>query len=240
MKPADFPVRHGHHVPGEVVLDYLVKYTKDFGLDKLIRCKTRVTNASYDDQDSTWTLNVDKVDEGGAYTVIADKVMMATGLTNDPFVPHIAGSEAFQAPIFHLQQLAQHVDALSSPSISSVTVFGGAKSAYDAVYLFASRGIKVHWIIRASGTGPHWMSPPYVSPFKMWAEHLISRRILTWMSPCIWGDADGYVRIRRWLHGTWLGRKIVDGFWWVISNDVNTLNKSDAHPETKKLKPWNS
>lgn len=28
------------------------------------------------------------------------------------------------------------------------------------------------------------------------------------------------------------------GFWWVLDNDITTLNRYDRHPETKKLKPW--
>jgi cation diffusion facilitator CzcD-associated flavoprotein CzcO len=239
MKQGDFPVHPGQHIPGDVLHDYLVKYTEHFGVSKLIRYNTRVTKASYDDETNTWTLNAEKVN-GEVYTVVAEKVIIATGLTSEPLVPYIRGSETFEAPIFHHKQLPQHADTLSSSSPSSVTVLGSAKSAYDAVYLFASKGIKVHWVIRSSGMGPTWMMPPYVTPFKRWAEKLISMRLMTWMSPCIWGDADGYVRIRKWLHGTWLGRKIVGGFWWVLSNDVSTLNKYDAHPETRKLKPWAS
>jgi cation diffusion facilitator CzcD-associated flavoprotein CzcO len=238
MKPGDFQVRQGQHIPGDVVHDYLSKFTKHFDLEKLIRCKSRVTRASFDDQSGTWSLNMETVDTGKPHTITAKKVIIATGLTSDPFVPYIPGSETFQAPIFHQKQLPQHADALLSSSCSSVTVYGGAKSAYDVVYLFASRGIKVNWVIRSSGMGPAWMMPPYVTPFKMWAEKLVNMRIMTWMSPCIWGDADGYVRIRKWLHGTWLGRKIVDAFWWALANDVCTLNKYDAHPETRKLKPW--
>jgi cation diffusion facilitator CzcD-associated flavoprotein CzcO len=240
MKPGDFPVREGEHIPGDVLHDYLDRFTKHFGFDKYIRYNSRVTTATYDDQKSTWALNVEKLDGGGTHTVVANKVMMATGLTNEEFIPSIRGSEAFQAPLFHNKDLPQHTDALSSPSLSSVTVYGSAKSAYDAVYLFASQGIKVHWVIRASGMGPTWMMPPYVTPFKRWAEQLVAMRGMSWMSPCIWGDADGYVRIRRWLHGTWLGRKVVDGFWWLLENDICTLNKFDAHPETQKLRPWSS
>ena len=238
MKPDDFPVRQGQHIPGQVLHDYLVKFATHFGLEKLIRCKNRVTKASYNDQIDTWSLNVEKVDEGKLYTITAKKVIIATGLTSDPFIPDIPGSEAFQVPILHQKQLAQSAEGLLSTSPTNVIVYGSAKSAHDAVYLFASRGIEVHWVIRSSGMGPTWMIPPYVTPFKRWVEKLLNMRIMTWMSPCIWGDADGYVRIRKWLHGTWLGRKIVDGFWWVLANDICTLNKYDAHPETRKLKPW--
>lgn len=44
--------------------------------------------------------------------------------------------------------------------------------------------------------------------------------------------------MRRFLHGTAIGRFIVDKFWSILGNDILTLNGYDAHPETKKLKPW--
>lgn len=63
-------------------------------------------------------------------------------------------------------------------------------------------------------------------------------RFLTWMSPCVWGEVDGYGGIRRLLHGTWLGRTLVDGFWAVLGRDALARMGYDAHPETAKLKPW--
>jgi hypothetical protein len=62
--------------------------------------------------------------------------------------------------------------------------------------------------------------------------------MLTWFSPCIWGEADGYTGIRRFYHGSAVGRAITNVFWSILGNDVHTLNKYDSHPETKKLKPW--
>lgn len=65
-------------------------------------------------------------------------------------------------------------------------------------------------------------------------------RLFTWFSPCIWGDADGYTRIRSLLHRTWMGRTIVDAFWRILGGDVISLNKFDSHPELAKLKPWSN
>lgn len=63
-------------------------------------------------------------------------------------------------------------------------------------------------------------------------------RFLSWFSPCIWGDVDGYGGIRKFLHGTAVGRALVDIFWGTLSRDVMALNKYDSHPKTAKLKPW--
>lgn len=59
------------------------------------------------------------------------------------------------------------------------------------------------------------------------------------MSPAPWTRTDGFEGwARSFLHGTWLGRKIVTGFWKVLGDDVIALNKLHDHPETKKLLPW--
>lgn len=63
-------------------------------------------------------------------------------------------------------------------------------------------------------------------------------RLLTWFSPCTWGSADGFPFIRKLLHSTFIGRKLVDAFWHILSSDVLNLNGYDSHPELKKLKPW--
>lgn len=73
---------------------------------------------------------------------------------------------------------------------------------------------------------------------KKWLEKLTQTRFLTWLSPCIWGDADGYSGVRSFLHGTVVGRFLVDTFWKILAGDVISLNKYDSHPETVKLKPW--
>jgi hypothetical protein len=59
------------------------------------------------------------------------------------------------------------------------------------------------------------------------------------MSPCPWASNTGFEgATRRFLHGTWLGRKMVGAFWNILGEDVVSLNAYDKHPETNKLRPW--
>jgi len=62
--------------------------------------------------------------------------------------------------------------------------------------------------------------------------------MLTWFSPCVWGEADGYTGMRNFYHGTAVGRAITNTFWSILGGDVIALNKYASHPETAKLKPW--
>ncbi len=229
MKP--FGAKEGEHVPGHIVRDYLNAYAERFGVSKRTRLNTTVQSAEF--LDGQWKLTMGS----SGHVIITDKLIVATGVASTPFTPDIQGSECFEAPILHSKSLAHAAETLI-PKASRVTIIGGYKSAYDAVYMFATSGVHVDWIIRKSGHGPGWMVPIYVTPLKIWLEKLVTTRFLTWFSPCIWGDADGYGWIRRKLHGTALGRWVVDRFWGVLTSDVVQLNAYDKDTKTKLLTPW--
>ncbi|KAF7585135.1 hypothetical protein BBP40_012221, partial [Aspergillus hancockii] len=230
-----FGVKPGEHIPGTVIQNYMERFVEHFQLTSFIHLNSRVRIAEHN-SDGTWTLTVDEPGQGSK-PIMSKKLIVCTGITSQPYLPNFAGQETFAAPLFHCRDLPQYQDALLQPT-KRITVFGGTKSAWDAVYAAATAGAHVDMIIRDNGHGPIWMAPPYVTPLKKWLEKLVTTRLLTWFSPCIWGSADGHSLIRSLLHNTWLGRKIVDTFWSILANDVITLNKYDSHPETAKLKPW--
>lgn len=234
-----FGIKPGEHIPGQVVHSYLKKFAQTFGIYDLCRfgeeVKTARKVASENEEERGWLLTIQRGD--ASYTLKVRRLVISTGLHSAPFLPKFVGEEESSVDVIHCSDLLQHSEKLFANS-KSVAVFGGTKSAWDAAYTFASKGIHVDMIIRESGHGPCWMAPPYVTPFKKWLEKLVSTRFLTWFSPCTWGDADGFRWIRGFLHGTAAGRKLVDGFWGVLRNDVVTLNGYDKHPEIAKLKPW--
>jgi hypothetical protein len=241
MDEATFGVKTGEHIPGEVLHAYFEKYTQNFGFADKIRLNSKVESAERQ-QDGSWVLTIAQSDKDGKQitnnpSVATRKLIVATGLTSQAFLPDFEGQDSFQTPLFHCRDFLQYEKDLLQDG-KRATIFGGTKSAWDAAYACASSGLQVDWIIRESGHGPAWMAPPYVTPLKKWIEKLATTRFLTWFSPCIWGDADGYSGIRGFLHGTWLGRKIVDAFWAILGDDVVQLNGYDKHPQTKKLKPW--
>ncbi|RYP90683.1 hypothetical protein DL770_003221 [Monosporascus sp. CRB-9-2] len=236
MESSVFNVKPREHIPGEVVTTYLKAYADEFGISDLFRPESKVVVAEHQDtEEGGWILTVAKPDQTNT-KIYARRLILASGLTSDAFIPHFAGQESFKGRIFHSKFFPQNRDTLETAK--SVTVFGGTKFAWDAVYSYATRGVKVNWVIRSSGHGPAWISPPFVTPLKKWIEKLANTRFLTWLSPCIWGDADGYSRIRNFYHGTAIGRAIVNTFWKILGNDVLTLNAYDSHPKTAKLKPW--
>lgn len=235
MDEATYGLKKGQHIPALVLHQYLTNYAHHFGFFERIRFNSKVKTVE-PGKDGTWILNVGT--ENGESQVFTKRLIVATGLTSEAFVPTIPGSETFGAPLFHTRHFRNHEDTLKT--VQSVTVVGGAKSAWDAAYAYASQGATVNMIIRSKGQGPVWMAPAYVTPLKKWLEKLVHTRFLTWFSPCIWGAEDGYPRIRGFLHGTPIGRAIVNAFWNVLAQDVVAANGYDKDPEVKKLKPWNS
>ena len=235
-----FDVKPGEHIPGTVVHEYLKCFAEKFGILRLCRFGEAVTVAEKMDDAAGWVLTVDKPmdDQGTAtYKLLTKKMVVATGLTSQPFLPTFPGERDFEAPIIHCGNLLGKSEELFA-SATNVVVFGGTKSAWDASYAFATRGVHVDWVIRESGHGPAWMAPPYVTPLKKWLEKLVTTRSLTWLSPCVWGEADGFTGPRWFLHKTAAGRAMTKAFWGVLGSDMIALNQYDKHPETAKLKPW--
>ncbi|TFK92337.1 FAD/NAD(P)-binding domain-containing protein [Polyporus arcularius HHB13444] len=226
MDEATFGVKPGEHIPGTVVHQYLTKYAEHFGVYRRIRFNTRVDSAKENEELGGWTLGVRSLQTDQTSLLHARKLIVATGLTSEANVPQFTGQESFGRPIFHTKDFASRADVVKTAR--TVAIIGGAKSGWDAAYAFASSDVPVDLIIRKSGRGPTWMSPPYVTPLKKLLEQLVH------------GDEDGYGRIRSFLHGTWFGRKVVDAFWHILGSDVLTLVGYDQHPEMAKLKPWNS
>ncbi|KAL6249321.1 hypothetical protein RBB50_003174 [Rhinocladiella similis] len=232
MDGATYGVKPGQHIPGTVLHQYLTDYAKKFGVYARIRFNTKVTSAEPSEH-GAWLLRTSPA-EGNIFQ--SKKLIIATGLTSEPYVPKLPGMQDFKGQMFHVRDFAGKADTLKKAK--NVVVVGGAKSAWDVAYAYAEAGAQVDMVIRKSGHGPVWMAPPYVTPLKKWLEKLVHTRFLTWLSPCIWGDEDGYSSIRHFLHGTLLGRGIVSTFWQILGGDVISLNKYDSHPELKKLKPW--
>ena len=237
MDEKTFGVKPAEHIPGPVVHQYLYTYAEKFDLLRRIQFNRKVKSVERKD-DGRWIVRSSQRKE----TIVNDttwthKLVIATGLTSEPFIPAFIGSESFNAPIFHAKDLLTYAET-TIKSAKNVVVFGSSKSAYDAAYAHASAGVSVDWVIRESGNGPVWMAPIYVTPLKKRLDTLIGVRFLTWFSPCIWGDNDSFARVRKYLHNTKVGRWFVDSFWDILANDLLTLNGYDKHPETAKLKPW--
>lgn len=151
MDTATYGVKAGEHIPGAVLHRYLRDYAEKAGVYSRIQFETKVVSAEQvGGEGEGWLLTVEKgfSDRDALKTrqVLAKKLIVATGVTSDPFLPRFSGEESFGAPLFHTSALREHQGTLETAK--TVAVFGGTKSAWDAVYAYATRGVKVEWIIR--------------------------------------------------------------------------------------------
>jgi len=235
MDEATYGVKTGEHIPGTVLSRYLTDFAKHFGILERTRFDTKVVSVLELNRNDGWLLRTSSA-SAQLNAFRTKKLIVATGLTSQPHIPQLSHMQNFRGRLFHVRDFAKQSDTLRIAK--NVIVIGGAKSAWDVCYAYASADIQVDMIIRKSGRGPAWMAPPYVTPAKRWIEKLVHTRFLTWLSPCVWGDEDLYASVRKFLHTTWLGRGIVTAFWKIPGEDVIALNKYDSHPELKKLKPW--
>jgi cation diffusion facilitator CzcD-associated flavoprotein CzcO len=223
------------HIPGEHVNDYLHDYARHHDLGRHIRLNCAVESA-VDQDDASWTLTIGETVRAKkhTYAINTRKLILATGLTSEPFMPKLDGKHEFGAPIYHTSELAKAENGLGP--FKRIVLLSGAKFSWDIACAYAVSGVQVDWVIRESGHGPCWMMPNRLTPLKLIPEFLLQTRLITWLSPCIWDD--GFARIRNFFHQHWLGRKVVDTFFAKMQHSAEEINGYDHHPETAKLKPW--
>ena len=231
----EFEVKEGEHIPGPIANEYLNRYAKKHNL--LERCLLQTTVMSVERAEQVWKIECKSQDDENSFTMMCTKLVVATGITSSAAPVQIAGSHEFQRPIIKFSSLGDASPALiEDPSVRHVTVLGTGKAAYDSVYFLATHGKHVTWIMRASGHGPTWMSNPLVQlgPIKLWLERVLTPRLVSLFSPCIWGPADGFGWIRSMIHSTRMGRSLVKSFFDKLSYE--TLFQSGLLSD-ERLKP---
>ena len=230
-----YGVKPKAHIPAAVLHQYLTDFAQRYNIYDHIQFNTKVEIVE-PVSGGGWKLSV--MGPKGRRTVTTAKLVLATGLTSTPNMPEYKGADNFEAPLFHAKEFC--VQAPSLKNIKNTIVVGGAKSALDVAYAMVQEGSTVDLVMRENGHGPVWIAPSFVTPFKKAIDQLLLIRWMTWFSPVPWGGEDGFPGVRRFFHGTAVGRFIVDTFWKVLSGDVVGAIGYDNHPELKKLKPWHS
>ncbi|KAH8805407.1 hypothetical protein F5884DRAFT_736448 [Xylogone sp. PMI_703] len=239
MIPERYGVKTKGHIPGAVVHAYLCDFAAHFGIDSCIRFETKVTSATLR-EDSKWIIGLHSIDglKAPAKTVVANKLVIATGLTSEPHIPIFPGQGEFESLVVHSKQLKSRANELIS--CKEFVVLGGNKSAWDACYSAARAGSHVHMVIRPSGGGPSYLWPRKFSwgPFNLSLAILSATRLFMPFDPTPYGKRGSLAWMRYFLHETSLGQKICFYFWNKLDAHIKKLNGYNTHPELKKLEPW--
>jgi cation diffusion facilitator CzcD-associated flavoprotein CzcO len=143
-----FGVKPGSHVPGIALHRYLTAYAQRFGIFDKIRFEALVKSVELNEDGSWVILYENRIDEQGVrkVKVLAKKLVMATGTTSEPNMPEIRGAADFRGQIFHFKEFQKRKKEMEAAH--NIAVLGGSKSAADAIYMNASQGKHVDWIIR--------------------------------------------------------------------------------------------
>jgi len=217
--------------PGHNVASYL----EAFSMHKTFAGKTIKDRIIFESPVS----NVTKVDNlwnvetctGTAFT--CRKLIIATGLTSTPNIPPFP-SKDFTPPIIHTRDLAANTPFLSSPEVKSVLILGGSKSAFDTVVLLSSLNKSITWAIRTNGQGPALPANPD-APWPLSNSHeIISMRLVSKMSPCIFEPLDA---LTRFFHCNSIGIKMVDAMWAAIDGMWRKTAGYERSESMQNLKP---
>lgn len=240
MDESRFGVRRGEHLPADKVLQYLQAFVEENGLADCVRCNARVQ--VIERAEDGWKLlvkNTKPQPTEHTTEIHTSKLIVAVGLTNQPFMPRYQRSPNFEAPVIHSTNFASRYSEITKEG-NHTLIIGSGKSAWDIAYACATQPkATATMLIRPSGNGPVWTAPSHVTPLGLWLEKLVFTRFIGYFSPCPWAATTGVEGwLRSFFHGTWLGRKVMHAFWGILGDDVIQLNKLNEHSETKKLRPW--
>lgn len=241
MIPARYGFKDGQHIPGMAVHRYLCDAVEHFDISRYLRFEIKVDSASRND-DRSWMITYFPLAPGSSSVnpqrVIAEKLVVATGLTSEPFLPYIKGQEQFKGLILHSRRLKDSATRLATAE--NVVVIGGNKSAWDVCYSVAQSGRTAHMVLRPSGGGPSWVWPLILKPFKTSLSILSRTRLLTLFDPWPFDRSRFLRRMRRFLHSWLIGRWITTQFWNVLGGCIRKQNGYDESYNCKKLAPWYS
>lgn len=91
------------------ILRYLQEVAQDCGIAENTRFGTRVSSATYDQEEHHWVVcGTDKT--GSPFRIVSDVVISAVGLLGTPYVPDYPGMEDFTGEIVHSAQWRDRVE----------------------------------------------------------------------------------------------------------------------------------
>lgn len=222
------PLKDWSDLPSDQVYAYLKAYAEKFGLVERMRLGTAVSRVTRNPDGKAWDLEL-----AAGEKITCDKLIVATGLNSKPKWPDVP-REDFTGVVMHSKEMGLRHQELTTEKINRITVYGGCKSAVEAVTTGLMAGKKVDWIIRDTGNGPGMLIQ--LRKGGVHGARLVGR----WkniLSPTIF-TVEGFWY--RFLHsgksklGTWIFKKV-----WQKASTVPMSQEpyKSGGPNVEKLKP---
>ncbi|CDO75211.1 hypothetical protein BN946_scf184794.g18 [Trametes cinnabarina] len=225
------PVSGGDRLGGDDMNQYFEAFASKF-LSGKIQFNLDVHNIRRPASGEGWLLDVTNLVTGVQETREYARLVLCTGGSSNPRIPQAlspetAAAAGFKGLVFHTVDFARKLDELlahaaaaeSGPETPSVVVIGGGKSAQDVCAYLANEGKKVTLVC-------HNLDPFTAGP-KPLPDFIRRSRLLSLFSPHI------HLRtaLERFLHTTWLGKKIVDFTWHGLAeSSFKAMNIPEGSP----------
>src|SRR5262249_48967078 len=131
---------------GPAILAYLEDTAREYGIERKIRFRHKVTRASWSSEDARWTLDVMGAD-GGMLTYTCNFLQMCSGYYDYDagYMPGWPGMERFQGEILHPQQWPEDLDYAGK----RVVVIGSGATAVTLVPAMTDKAAHVTMLQRS-------------------------------------------------------------------------------------------
>ncbi|KAI1387728.1 cofactor FMO1 FAD enzyme [Hypoxylon trugodes] len=213
------------YIPGDTINRYLVEFAEAYDLVRRSRLSTTVCEIIRL-PGRGWRLEL----SGGKRPVECAKLIYASGPTSHAVVPSWPMSN-FHIPTIHSVETGAHLDALDK--IQRATVVGGAKSAFDTVFLLLKARKQVDWVIRKDGAGPAALMPPTIFGLVNTIDVMSTRAFAAFGASIMATKGLSY----RLIHKTALGQTCHKAFWRFVNWIADTHAGYSKSPNAFKLKP---
>jgi dimethylaniline monooxygenase (N-oxide forming) len=214
------------YIPAMTVHDYLVSFADEFGLSRRTQLNTNVIVVDRALDGKRWAITVDKGPD-----IICEKLIYATGPTSSTIVPKWP-RESFSRPLVHSQAMGGHLPWIEK-NCKRTTVIGGAKSAFDTVFMLVKAGQRVDWIMRDSPSGPLSLSAPTFIGLWNTVDH-VSTRMAASFSPSIMNTSGFWY---HFLQRTYPGLALTDLYWRISTYLSASHAHYGANEDMEKLRP---
>jgi len=131
---------------GPSILDYVRETAEENGIDERIRYGHRVVRASWSTEESRWTVEAERAEDGETVSLTCDFLWTCTGYFryDQGYTPEFEGVERFEGPVVHPQHWPEDLDYAGK----RVVVIGSGATAVTLVPAMAEHAAKVTMLQR--------------------------------------------------------------------------------------------
>jgi dimethylaniline monooxygenase (N-oxide forming) len=212
------------YISGETINRYLLDFADKYDLVRRSRLGITVASITRLPTEDGWRLELG----GGKRPIECRKLIYATGPTSHAISPKWP-TRNFDVPVIHSSETGVHLDELAESKVKEAVVVGGAKSAFDTVFLLLKQGKKVHWVIRKDGSGAVALMPPTIFGLVNTIDVMATRFFATFGASIMNTKGLGY----RLVHRTALGRACHKAFWrttnWIAEEHAGYKRTENAY-----------